>query len=98
MMSVNDIVDAMARERRVETIVQNIARRSLTPELRDLCQEIYRILLTYDAARLGDLYEHGEAGFLIARIAMNQYRSSTSPFHRIFRWYSQHSTPLENDR
>lgn len=98
MTSVCDIVEALARERRVETIVQNIARRSLTPELRDLCQDIYRILLTYDAARLGDLYEHGETGFLIARIAMNQYRSSTSPFHRTYRWYSQHSSPIENDR
>ena len=98
MTSVCDIVEALARERRVETIVQNIARRSLTPELRDLCQEIYLILLTYDAARLGDLYEHGETGFLIARIAMNQYRSSTSPFHRAYRWYSQHSSPIENDR
>ena len=98
MTSVRDIGDTLARERRVETIVQNIARRSLTPELRDLCQEIYRILLTYDAARLGDLWEHGETGFLIARIAMNQYRSSTSPFHRTYRWYSQHSTPLDNDR
>lgn len=96
-MTVAEIVDRLAKERRVEIIVSNIARRSLTPELRDLCQEIYSILLTYDAERLSDIYEHGEMGFFIARIAMNQYRSSTSPFHILYRKYNLNAKPLDDE-
>lgn len=97
MTSVRNIVDAVGRKRLVETIVQNIASRSLTPELRDLCQEIYSILLTYDAERLSDIYEHGEMRFFIARIAMNQYRSSTSPFHTLYRKYNLNAKPLNDE-
>lgn len=97
MTSVRDIVDAVGRKRLVETIVQNIASRSLTPELRDLCQEIYSILLTYDAERLSDIYEHSEMEFFIARIAMNQYRSSTSLFHTLYRKYNLNAKPLDDE-
>ena len=97
MTSVREIVDAVGRKRLVEAIVQNIASRSLTPELRDLCQEIYFILLTYDAERLSDIYERGEMGFFIARIAMNQYRSSTSPFNTLYRKYNLNAKPLDDE-
>lgn len=84
----------LANERRVETMVENIAHRSLTDDLKDLCQMVYVILLEYDEARLCDLWENGQINFFLARIIINQYRSSTSPFHAIYRKYQERSVPI----
>ena len=80
-----EIVEALARERKVETMIENIAHRSLSPDLKDLSQMVYVILLEYDEKKLQDLYEHDQINFFIARIIVNQYRSSNSPFFTIFR-------------
>ena len=45
-MTKYEIVDTLARERRVETLVQNIAHSPLTDDLKDLAQIIYVALLT----------------------------------------------------
>lgn len=76
------IVERLARERVVEEMVENISGRSISvPELQDLSQMVYLILLEYDAAKIQDLYDNGEIGFFIARIIINQYRSTTSTFY-----------------
>lgn len=79
------IIDTLARERRVEALVENIAHHSLTADLKDLCQMVYLVLLEYDETKLCDLWENEQMNFFLARIIINQYRSSNSPFHTIFR-------------
>lgn len=91
MESKKQIVEILAREKRVEALVENIAHHSLTADLKDLCQMVYIILLEYDETKLLDLWEHGEINFFIARIILNQYRSSNSPFHAIFRKFQERS-------
>lgn len=83
-----EIVGTLARERRVETMVENIARQALTPDLRDLCQMVYLILLEYDEDKLVDLWTNGQMNFFIARIVINQYRSTSSPFYKLYRKYA----------
>lgn len=85
-----EIVDALAKERRVELMLANIAHQKLSPELKDLSQEIYIILLEYDEEKILDLWEHDQMNFFIARIIINQFRSSNSPFHRVYRKFSQY--------
>ena len=79
------IIETLAKDRRVEALVENIAHHSLTADLKDLCQMVYLILLEYDESKLQDLWENDQINFFIARIILNQYRSSNSPFHAIFR-------------
>ena len=79
------IIEILAKERRVEALVENIAHHSLTADLKDLCQMVYLILLEYDEDKLQDLWEHNQMRFFLARIIVNQYRSSYSPFHIQFR-------------
>ena len=81
------IIETLAKDRRVEALVENIAHHSLTADLKDLCQMVYLILLEYDESKLQDLWENEQINFFIARIILNQYRSSNSPFHAIFRKY-----------
>lgn len=82
-MNKAEIIEAIAQARMVETMVQNIAHESLSTnaDLCDLSQMVYVILLEYDEDKLQDLWEHNQMRFFLARIVVNQYRSSYSPFH-----------------
>ena len=88
------IVETLAKDRRVEALVENIAHHSLTADLKDLCQMVYLILLEYDESKLQDLWENDQMNFFLARIILNQYRSSNSPFHAIFRKYQERSLSI----
>jgi len=82
-----EMIAQLAKERRVETMVENIAKQPLAADLKDLSQMVYLILLEYDEKKLQDLWDNGQINFFIARIIINQYRSSNSPFHKLFRKY-----------
>ena len=88
------IIETLAKDRRVEALVENIAHHSLTADLKDLCQMVYLILLEYDESKLQDLWDNDQINFFIARIILNQYRSSNSPFHAIFRKYQERSISI----
>jgi hypothetical protein len=88
------IIETLAKERRVEALVENIAHHSLTADLKDLCQMVYLILLEYDESKLQDLWENDQMNFFLARIILNQYRSSNSPFHSIYRKYQERSISI----
>ena len=91
MTSKAHIIETLAQEKRVEALVENIAHHSLTADLKDLCQMVYMILLEYDEVKLQDLWENDQMNFFLARIILNQYRSSNSPFHTIFRKFQERS-------
>lgn len=93
-MTRSEIVEALAKSRRVETMVESICHHSLTPNLQDLCQMVYLILLEYDESKIQDLWEHNEMNFFIARIILNQYRSNNSPFHTLFRKFQERSVGI----
>ena len=80
-MEARDVVEQLARGRAVEAMVENIARSSLTPDLQDLCQMVYVILLEYEPEKIVDLERNGEMPFFVARVILNQYRSKNSPFY-----------------
>lgn len=80
-----EIVEILARQRVVETMVTNIAHAPMSADLQDLSQMVYLILLEYDEKKLQDLWENNQMHFFIARIIVNQYNSVNSPFYTIFR-------------
>ena len=79
------IIEQIAKERMVESMVQNIAHQALNDDLSDLCQMVYLILLEYNEQKLQDLWSNNQMNFFLARIIINQFRSSNSPFHMIYR-------------
>ena len=93
-----EIIDQLARERRVETMLANIAKRPVSGTLEDLCQLVYLILLEYDEGKIVDLWENGQINFFLARILLNQYRSTNSPFYKLFRKYESKATDIETLR
>lgn len=93
-----EIIEQLARERRVETMLANIAKRPVSGNLEDLCQMVYLILLEYDGTKIEDLWENGQINFFIARILLNQYKSSNSPFYKLFRKYESKAQDIETLR
>lgn len=89
-----EIIDTLARCRMVERLIENIARQPLTPDLKDLSQMVYVILLEYDEAKIIELWHAGEMTFFIARIILNQYRSVTSTFYYQVRQYVRKASDI----
>ena len=85
MKTKTEIIEAIAKDRMVETMVTNIAHKPMSADLQDLSQMVYLILLEYDEKRLQDLWINNQMHFFIARIIINQYNSVNSPFYTIFR-------------
>lgn len=93
MKTASEIVEAIARERRVETLCKNVCKRP-EGELSDLSQIVYMALLQTPAALLNDLFENGQLDFYAVRIIKNQYFSNKSRFHRDIRQFKQRTTEL----
>lgn len=89
-----EIVNEIANGKVVEIMVSNIAHQSLTADLKDLVQMVYLILLEYDEKKLQDLWENQQMPFFLARIIINQFRSSNSPYHTIFRKFQERSADI----
>lgn len=88
-MTKDEIIATLANERRVERMVENIARQPLSANLKDLSQMVYVILLEYDADKLIDLWENNQINYFISRIIMNQYHSVKSPYYALFRRFQR---------
>lgn len=95
-MTRREIVEQLAREQRVETMLRNIAKTPITADLQDLCQMVYLTLLTFDESKIVDLWEKEQINFFIARILMNQYQSVKSPFYALFRKRQRKQVPIED--
>lgn len=90
VMTKRDILDKLSKEKKVEELVYNIVgKNNRRPEINDLIQMVYLILLEYDEDKIVQLYEKKQLIFFITRIILNQYNSSNSPFHYTYRKWSK---------
>lgn len=90
-----EIVNRLARERKVEEFIRNTAKTS-APELDDLAQDVYLSLLDMEDEKITGLWERGELEFWIARIISNQYFSTSSPFYTKYKKFLSKSEPIKN--
>ena len=77
-----EIVDELSRTNTVEKIIYKLLPASKNrfdcPE--DLVQDIYVLLLEKDDKLIIDLYNKGELGYYLLKIAKNQLLSANSPY------------------
>ena len=77
-----EIVDELSRTNTVEKIIYKLLPASKNrfdcPD--DLVQDIYVLLLEKDDKLIIDLYNKGELGFYLLKIARNQLLSANSPY------------------
>ena len=79
-----EIVDELSKNNTVEKIIYKLLPASKNPfdYPQDLIQDIYLILLNSDENLIVALYNKGELGFYILRIARNQLLSKNSPYYQ----------------
>ena len=81
-MTKYEIIDELSKDSTVEKIIYKLLPASKNrfdcPE--DLVQDIYVLLLEKDDKLIIDLYNKGELGFYLLRIAKNQLLSANSPY------------------
>ena len=94
-MTRREIVEQLAKERRVEQICAMITHLPpREPDMEDLAQHIYLILMEYREDLLQDLWKSDEINFLIVRLVLNNFRSSKSRYHYLFRVFRERSRSL----
>ena len=106
-MTKSDVLDIIARDHLVDRIVNKLLSSSKNPFdcPEDLVQEIYLLLLQKDEDLIVNLYNKGELGFYILKIARNQLLSANSPYFYKYIKFREQSDELdkaahiiENDR
>ena len=77
-----EIIDELSKSNTVEKIIYKLLPASKNrfdcPE--DLVQDVYVLLLEKDDKLIIDLYNKGELGFYLLKIARNQLLSANSPY------------------
>ena len=92
-----EIVDELSRSNTVEKIIYKLLPASKNrfdcPD--DLVQDIYVLLLEKDDKLIIDLYNKGELGFYLLKIARNQLLSANSPYYTKYIKFRAQSDELE---
>ena len=96
-MTKNEVIDIIARDHLVERIVNKLLSSSKNPFdcPEDLIQEIYLLLLQKDDDLIVNLYNKGEIGFYLLKIARNQLLSKNSPYYTKYIKFRAQSDELE---
>ena len=96
-MTKYDVVDIIAKEHLVERIVNKLLSSSKNPFdcPEDLIQDIYLLLLQKNDDLIVNLYNKGEIGFYLLKIARNQLLSANSPYYTKYIKFGANSDELE---
>lgn len=97
-MTKYEIIDELSKNATVEKIVNKLVSSSKNrfdfPD--DLIQDIYVLLLEKDEDLIVNLYNKGELGFYLLKVARNQLLSKNSPYYTKYIKFRAYSDELEN--
>ena len=95
-MTKSDVLDIIAREHLVDRIVNKLLSSSKNPFdcPEDLIQDIYLLLLQKDDDLIVNLYNKGELGYYILKVARNQLLSVNSKYYYTYIKFRANSDDL----
>ena len=96
-MTKYEIIDELSKDSTVEKIIYKLlpASKNRFDYPDDLVQDIYVLLLEKDDKLIIDLYNKGELGFYLLKIAKNQLLSANSPYFYMYVKFGVQSDGLE---
>lgn len=96
-MTKYEVINIIAKEHLVERIVTKLLSSSKNPFdcPEDLIQDIYLLLLQKDDDLIVNLYNKGEIGFYLLKIARNQLLSVNSKYYYTYIKLGANSDELE---
>ena len=91
-----EIIDELSRTNTVEKIVFKLLPCSKNPFdcPEDLIQDLYLILLQKDDDLIVNLYNKGEIGYYLLKIARNQLLSKNSPYYQKYIRFQSNSDDI----
>lgn len=95
-MTVKDIVNELAKNKTIETLIQRIQNHKLTNEEMDLCQDLYLTLLTKNKEKTIELYNKNQLNYFLCGMIRNQLFSKTSQYFRDYRKFNYYSTNIDD--
>ena len=95
-MTKYEIIDELSRSNTVEKIIFKLLPCSKNPFdcPEDLIQDVYLLLLQKNDDLIVNLYNKGELGFYLLKIARNQLLSKNSPYYTKYIKFRAHSDDL----
>ena len=91
------ILDAVARERMVETIARNTMRGMQQADIDDLSQMVYQIMCEYPEDKIRDMWEGGWVRFFIARTVFYLTARDRSMFNATFRRHQRKALSIDEN-
>ena len=82
---INAIIEKIAREKRIENIIANVAKSEQQFDLDDLTQDLYLDLYTKDAAMLAKMIADDEIDYYLYRMVANNVYSVNSRYYRQYK-------------
>lgn len=92
-MTKRDIINVIAQNRWVESIISNIAGNA-DDMLNDLKQDIYMDLLSKDEEKIVKLYDDNQLKFFITRMVLNNIHSKNSPYWMKYKRFTTNMNEL----
>ena len=91
-----DVVEKLYKDGTVDRIIYKLLSSSKNPFdcPEDLIQDIYLLLLQKDDDLIVNLYNKGEIGFYLLKIARNQLLSKNSPYYQKYIRFQSNSDDI----
>lgn len=90
------IIEKIATEKLVETIISNVAKNVTDEDLVDLAQDVYLTLMEKDEELLMGIYERGQMNYYLTRIVLNNINSKTSRFYYLYKKNKAKETSIDD--
>lgn len=91
------IVEKLAEEKTIETIINNIAKTN-DDTLQDLAQMLYLDLLEKKDETIITLYKEKKLQYFLTRMVINSINSKTSRYYYLYKKYNDITDEIENER
>lgn len=96
-MDKGQIVELIAKEKKVEQLLSNVTKKNKDILKEDLTQDIYLELLSKPDVLIEELYKKGELDFFIVKIITNNVFSKNSPYHYKYAKYKNNKITLDEE-
>lgn len=93
-----NIIEKLALNKTVETIIANITKNKDDDTLKDLAQMIYLDLLQKPYAKIEELDKNNQLNFFITRMVLNSINSKTSRYYYEIKRYNAITEEIGNEQ
>lgn len=93
-----NIIEKLALNKTVETIIANITKNKDDDTLKDLAQMIYLDLLLKPYAKIEELDKNNQLNFFITRMVLNSINSKTSRYYYEIKRYNAITEEISNEQ